>query len=93
MNLVLQRPGGTITLPEAVLASVVVRAAESVDGAVVRRRRAIEVERTKVKIELAARRATPLPQLAGSVQRAVADALRTSAGLIVRVDVAVEELR
>jgi len=82
-----------VTVPEAVLESVVVRAAESIDGAIVRRRRALEVERTRVRLELAARRGAALPQLVARVQAAVADALESMFGLDVRVDVAVEELR
>ena len=89
---------GTITLTPATLAHVVLRAAETVDGARVRRpRRGLEIDvedgRVRAELELAARFGAVLPELAADVQARVADALRDLCGLEVEaVEVAVEEL-
>ena len=96
---VLDEPGGTITIPGAVLAQVVVGAAESVDGARVRRpRRGLDLEvgergRASVALELAVRQGEVLPDVAREVQRRVHEALRDMCGLDTSaVDVSVEEL-
>jgi uncharacterized alkaline shock family protein YloU len=95
---VLDGPHGRIELPGTTLASLVIQAAERVDGARVRRpRRGLDVEldegRARVEIELAAATGTVLPDLARAVQSSVADSLRTMAGLeVATVDVSIEEL-
>jgi len=91
-------PGGTITISPAALTQVVVQAAESVDGARVRRpRRGLEIAiadgRARVDLELAAPYGAVLPALARDVQERVAAALGGMCGLDVEaVDVAIEEL-
>jgi uncharacterized alkaline shock family protein YloU len=90
-------PAGTITLSPAVLAQVVRRTAEQADGARVRGRRgpAVKVDRgrARVSLELVVRYGTVLPDVAGDVQRRVAEGLREICGLEPDgIDVAVEEL-
>jgi uncharacterized alkaline shock family protein YloU len=98
MNYVVDEPTGTITVPASTLAELVVRAAEGVNGARVRRgRRRFEVEvadRTaRVRLELVARYGLVLPELARRVQDEVASALATMCAVrIVSVDVSVEEV-
>ena len=95
---VIQEQSGTITLAPAVLAAVVARSAEDVDGARVhRRRRGLEIDvddgRVRVTLELTVRYGEVLPEVAGAVQRRVADALSSMCGLDVgAIDVSVEEL-
>jgi uncharacterized alkaline shock family protein YloU len=95
---VIHEPGGTITVPAAVLSHVVVVAAESVDGARVRRpRRGLDLDvddgRARVSVELAVRYGQVLPEVAGKVQQRVRGALQDMCGLDTSaVDVAVEEL-
>ena len=97
-QLVVREPEGTVCVPAATLARIVVRAAERADGACVRRpRRAVDVEVTgdsaAVTLRLAARYGTVLPQLAEEVQGQVARALEQMCGIDVRsVDLAIEEL-
>jgi uncharacterized alkaline shock family protein YloU len=97
-QLVLDGREGTITIPPATLTRLVVRAAESVDGARVRRpRRSVEVAhgngRASVSLELSVRYGTMVPQLARAVQERVAQAVAATSGLRVdRVDVDVEEI-
>jgi uncharacterized alkaline shock family protein YloU len=97
-QLVITEPEGTVSVPAATLARIVVRAAEQADGARVRRaRRAVDVEvaggSATVTLRLAARYGTILPQLAEQVQRQVASALEQMCGVEVRsVDLAIEEL-
>ena len=98
MSLVVRSAEGAITVPDGVLAQIVRRAAEAVDGARVRRpRRGLEVDvdggRAAVSLELAVRHGVVLPDLAQAVQERVAAALGTMCGLDVdRVDLAIEEL-
>ncbi len=98
MNYVVRSAEGTITVPDSVLAQIVRRAAETVDGARVRRpRRGLEVDlqgsRANVSLELAARYGAVLPGLANDVQEQVSEALTAMCGFDVqRVDVAIEEL-
>ena len=92
MSLVVQGTSGTITVPGAVLAEIAARAAESVDGVRVRRRRSVDVEARTVKLGLAARRGEPLTSVGERVQEQVAAAFRTMCGLEMTVDVAIEEL-
>jgi uncharacterized alkaline shock family protein YloU len=97
-QLVVREPEGTVCVPAATLARIVVRAAEKAEGARVRRpRRAVDVEVTgdgaAVMLRLAARYGTVLPQLAEEVQGHVARALEQMCGVDVRsVDLAIEEL-
>jgi uncharacterized alkaline shock family protein YloU len=91
-------PLGRIELPGATLASIVVQAAERVDGARVRRpRRGLDIEledgRVRVDVELAAAIGAVLPELGRAVQESVAEAVRTMTGLdVAAVDVSIEEL-
>jgi len=95
---VLRRPEGAITVTAAALQRLVVAAAESVEGARVRRPRrglslAIAGTRTEVSLELVARDGVVLPELGRAVQERVADALVTACDLdVARVDVAIEEI-
>jgi uncharacterized alkaline shock family protein YloU len=98
MSHVVREAAGTITVTPAALQQLVVHAAESVDGARVRRgRRRLEVEiadgRARVELELTARYGAVLPELAEDVQGRVADALVTICGVdAVQVDVSVEDV-
>jgi uncharacterized alkaline shock family protein YloU len=90
--------GGSVTVSSAALQQVVVQAAESVDGARVRRpRRGLDIEladgRAHVELELAARYGAVLPELARETQERVAAALASMCGVEVEaVDVSIEEL-
>jgi uncharacterized alkaline shock family protein YloU len=86
MTLVHQSANGTVTIPEPVLVEIAARAAESVAGVRVRRKRVVDVDATLV------RRTAPLVETGAAVQDAVATALVDMCGLAARVDVAVEEL-
>jgi len=98
MSLVLEEPGGTITVPAPVLATLVAGAAEEVDGTRVRRgRRRLEIdvsgEGARVRLELAARYGLVLPEVARRVQEQVSAALTTMCKVkIDRIDVSVEEV-
>jgi uncharacterized alkaline shock family protein YloU len=98
MSLVLHEQHGTITVTPAALARLVIRAAEAVDGAQVRRgRRRLDIDvhdgDARVRVELNARYGVVLPELARSVQEHVADGLATMCGVKVEaVDVSVEEI-
>ena len=95
---VLKGAGGSITVTPAALNRLVVRAAEIVHGASVRRpRRSVEVshadDRATVSLELAVRYGEVAPEVALAVQERVAEALAATCGLEVeRVDVGVEEI-
>jgi uncharacterized alkaline shock family protein YloU len=95
---VLGGSGGSITVTGAALNRLVVRAAESVDGAAVRRpRRSVEVShedgRATISLELAVRYGQVAPEVARAVQQRVAEAVLATCGLVVeRVDVGVEEI-
>jgi uncharacterized alkaline shock family protein YloU len=97
-SLVFHGPNGSITLTATALSRLVAQAAQSVDGARVRRpKRAVEVEhgggRATVSLELSADYGVPLAELARSVQERVADAVARVSGLEVeRVDVEIEEV-
>ena len=94
----IQGETGTIEISPAALTQIVVQAAESADGARVRRPRrgldiAVDGDRVRVDLELAARFGVVLPDLAHEVQERVADALQRMCGLSVdAIDVSVEEL-
>jgi uncharacterized alkaline shock family protein YloU len=90
-------PHGSIRIEGDALSALVITAAESVDGARVRRpRRGLDVsvagEKATIELELAARYGASLPSLARQVQASVAAALHESAGLAAAVDVSIEEL-
>ncbi|HLX19487.1 MAG TPA: Asp23/Gls24 family envelope stress response protein [Gaiellaceae bacterium] len=89
-------PGVEVT--DGALTRIVVRAAEGVDGARVRRpRRKVEIEiedgHARVDLELAVAYGRVLPDVARDVQREIADALGRMCDVTVdAVDVSVEEL-
>jgi uncharacterized alkaline shock family protein YloU len=95
---VLRDDGGAIDVTAGALAQIVQRAAESVEGARVRRpRRGLDLRledgRARVELELAVQYGTVLPDLARDVQQRVADALEAMVDLDVEaVDVSIEEL-
>jgi uncharacterized alkaline shock family protein YloU len=97
-QLVISEDEGAISVPAGTLASIVVRAAELVDGTRVRRpRRGVDVElaegKATVTLRIAARYGSVLPQVAEEVQQRVAHALAQMCGVDVgTVDVAIEEL-
>jgi uncharacterized alkaline shock family protein YloU len=98
MTSILRTPEGEISVAPAALQQIVVRAAESVDGARVRRpKRSVEVRiaegRCRVSLELEARYGTPLAELAEDVQRCVTAAVSGMLELDVdAVDVTIEDL-
>jgi uncharacterized alkaline shock family protein YloU len=99
MSYLIEGPGGTITVTAPVLASLVIRAAEQVDGARVRRgRRRLEIDVSgedgaRVRLELAAHYGVVLPEVARRVQEQVAEALATMCRVqIDAIDVSVEEV-
>jgi uncharacterized alkaline shock family protein YloU len=87
-----------VKMTDGALTQIVVRAAEAVEGARVRRPRrkvsvAVEHGRAHVDLELAVAYGRVLPDVARDVQREVADAISRMCNLAVdRVDVSVEEL-
>ena len=95
---VLREDGGSIDVTAGALAQIVQRAAESVEGARVRRPRrgldlSLEDGRVRVELELAVRYGIVLPDLARDVQQRVAEALSAMVDLDVEaVDVSIEEL-
>jgi uncharacterized alkaline shock family protein YloU len=96
MSYVLPGDRGSLTVTASTLNELVVRAAESVGGAEVRRgRRRLDVDvadgHASVRLELTARYGVVLPALARQVQERVADALAVMCGVEVdAVDVSVE---
>jgi uncharacterized alkaline shock family protein YloU len=98
MSYVLEATHGTVTITPSALAELIVRAAELVDGAQVRRgRRRLDVDlsegKARVRLELSARYGVVLPELARDVQQHVSDALTSMCGVDVQaVDVSVEEV-
>jgi uncharacterized alkaline shock family protein YloU len=95
---VIESEAGTIEISAGALSQLVVQAAEGAVGARVRRPRrgleiAVEGDRVRVELELAARVGVVLPDVARDVQERVTDALQRMCGLSVEaVDVSVEEL-
>ena len=87
---------GTVTVSDAALTGIVVQAAESVDGAHVRKRKVtvtVEPRGAHVQLDLSVAFGQVLPDVARDVQEHVASALGTMCGVHVNaVDVAVEEL-
>jgi uncharacterized alkaline shock family protein YloU len=98
VSFVLEEPRGTITVTPSALAGLVIRAAEGVEGAQVRRgRRRLDVDVSnggaRVRLELTARYGIVLPELARDVQERVAEALTTMCRAEVQaIDVSVEEV-
>ena len=93
MALVMNGPNGTITVPDSVLVGIATRAAESVDGLRVRRKRSVDLDARVVRLELSAEQGEPLVAQGERAQEAVATALKETCDLDVAVDVAFEELR
>jgi uncharacterized alkaline shock family protein YloU len=95
---VLREDGGSINVTPSALEQIVQRAAETVEGARVRRpRRGLDLRvddgRVQVEVELAAGYGIVLPDLARDVQERIAEALATMVELDVQsVDVSIEEL-
>jgi uncharacterized alkaline shock family protein YloU len=87
---------GSVTITPSAVAELVVRAAEAVDGAEVRRgRRRLDIDvadgRACVRFELTARSGVVLPQLARDVQERVAEVLTSMCRVeIDGIDVSVE---
>jgi len=87
-----------VKLTDGAMTQIVVRAAEGVEGARVRRRRrkvavGIGEGRARVDLELAVEYGRVLPDVVRDVQREVTDALTRMCGVTVdAVDVSVEEL-
>jgi uncharacterized alkaline shock family protein YloU len=87
-----------VRVTDGALTQIVVRAAEAVEGARVRRpRRKVEIAIAdgvaRVELELAVAYGKVLPEVARAVQREVADALSRMCDVAVdAVDVSVEEL-
>ena len=98
MSYVIEEGTGTITVTPAALAELVVRAAETVDGARVRRgRRRLEIDMSgddaRVRLQLVARYGLVLPAVARDVQEKVSETLATMCDVpVAAVDVAVEEV-
>jgi len=98
MSLVVADGGGTVTVTDAALGQIVIQAAESVEGARVRKpRRHLEIAiadgRARVELELAVAYGRVLPDVAREVQEQVSAALERMCALHVdAVDVSVEEL-
>jgi uncharacterized alkaline shock family protein YloU len=98
VSYVLIEASGTITVAPGALTELVTRAAETVDGATVRRgRRRLEIEladgHARVRLELAVRYGAALPQVARAVQEHVANVLASVCRVEVdAVDVSVEEV-
>jgi uncharacterized alkaline shock family protein YloU len=96
--LVFRNTAGTVTVTAAALSRLVADAVAAVDGARLRRpRRGLEIRhadgQATVTLELSGRYGEPLPQLARAVQKRVAEALASTAGLEVEhVDVEIEEV-
>ena len=96
-DIVVEGKLGRIELPSAALASLVVRAAESVPGVRVRRpRRGLEIavdgDRAAVQVGVVGPLDGVLPDVGVRVQRSIADALRASVSLDASVSVVFEEL-
>ena len=86
-----------VSISDATLQSIVVQAAESVEGARVRRpKRGLEVAvadgSARVQLELAVPYGAILQETGRAVQESVAGALRDMCGLPAAVDVSIEEL-
>jgi uncharacterized alkaline shock family protein YloU len=93
---VLHGDGGSISVTPGALSAIVRRAAESVEGARIRRKRGLEISvddtAARVELGLAAAYGLGLPELAREVQERVAGALASMCALSASVDVTIEEL-
>ncbi len=92
MTLVLATKGGTVSVPEAVLVGIAVRAAEDIDGIRVRRRRTIDLDTGVVRLSVSAERGEPLLGLAERAQERVAATLKAMCGIDTTVEIRVGEL-
>ena len=80
-----------VELSDGAFAALVVRAAESVEGARVRRPRKVELAGDRLEVPLAAGLGVALPTLARDVQARVHEAVETMCGVqLAGVDVTVE---
>jgi uncharacterized alkaline shock family protein YloU len=92
MTFAVTTENGTLTVPDAVLVGIAARAAESVDGVRVRRRRTIDVDGQVVRLAVAVRRGEPLVELGQRAQHEVAAALKTMCGIDAKVEILIGEL-
>jgi uncharacterized alkaline shock family protein YloU len=92
MTFVSTTAGGTVTVPDGVLVEIATRAAQSVPGLRVKRRRAVDLEAGVVRLSVAVPRGEPIVESAERAQEQVATALRTMCGIEAKVDVYVGEL-
>ncbi len=83
-----------VSISDAAFTQLIVRAAEQVEGARVRKpRREVELRDGRIELALAASYGIVLPELARDVQQRVAEAVERMCGLRVEaVDVTIEEL-
>jgi uncharacterized alkaline shock family protein YloU len=82
-----------VELSDAAFAALVVRAAEGVDGARVRRPRKVALDGERLELAVAARLGVVLPDLARDVQERVHQTVATMCGIrLAAVDVTVEEV-
>ena len=65
MSVVFESGSGTITVPDSALLQIAVRAAESVEGVRVRRKRTVDVEGKLVRLEVTVQGNEPLGRLPG----------------------------
>jgi uncharacterized alkaline shock family protein YloU len=88
---VILRPG--VELADGAFAALVVRAAEGVDGARVRRPRKVAIDGNRLELAIAARLGVEVPELARDIQVRVHEAVETMCGIrLASVDVTVEEV-
>jgi uncharacterized alkaline shock family protein YloU len=98
VSVLLRERAGSVTVATGALSSLVVQAAESVEGVRVRRARrhlavTLDDGSAHVEVELAVKFGVVLPDAARAVQERVADALRAMCAVeIETVDVTVEEV-
>jgi uncharacterized alkaline shock family protein YloU len=92
MTFVSTGESGTVTVPDGVLIEIATRAAESVPGLRVKRRRAVDLEAGVVRLSVAVHRSEPIIETAERAQEEVANALRAMCGIEAKVDVHVGEL-
>jgi uncharacterized alkaline shock family protein YloU len=80
-----------VTVSDAAFAQIVVRAAQEVDGARVRRPKKVSLDGDRLELALGARRGAVLPELARAVQARVAETVETMCELrLAGVDVTIE---
>ena len=82
-----------VTVSDAAFAQLVVRAAQEVEGARVRRPKKISLDGDRLELALGARRGAVLPELARAVQNRVAEAVEAMCAIrLAAVDVTIEVL-